>query len=582
MPKRSREFYRNHGYRFPTLAWAANRAPVYVAAGAAMVGILGVNAMQAKSTLDSIDSPYVPKTPYRNVTATELPADRWAKAFLQTAPPSEKNWEVASSHSPDQPVSFEECGRLGLEPTTLYSTHSAEGDATRAVVQIYQPGQGKLAYDSYKKAFSGCTKVTTSPAATSPKTEVASLPNGFFFLYGDSLTFVFSSSAARLKADRTFYIDRAAETLPAYGCAELQVAASDSTRNLFAVGEKKYGGLRFEEVVNTQVKLDNLPSPVFPKINELPSMTQPEGPLDDSIPVVTSKGPGKPAVPAEPDEGKTPVFSETVNYQVADPTGPGCGWAWTGQVAPVTSPQELDKKKNDTLSAAQFDVDTDARNYVNQKIEHASQAFVVSASIEQWNAYVRQVVAIHKRWAWLNAEREKIETPWYNYVEAHDEWSSFDARKSAARKAYEYDVRQCDAANDAVTEWESLYGGMADSASDEVFVEPAAYFPAAPAPVTPSPAPPKTPGKRTPSPSKTPSQSPTGTPEPSSPAVPSEEPVDPVVPTPEPTPEIPPRPEGCGGVEEPDILSQEKGVEPQPPARKRGVTIPQSWPRPKS
>src|SRR5690606_10390856 len=73
------------------------------------------------------------------------------------------------------------------------------------------------------------------------------------------------------------------------------------------------------------------PAPVLdvPLVTDLPSVPAPaptQGPTRIPTPA---------PVPSLPDAPAKPVLKTDVDYNVEDVEGPGCGWAFTAQVAPV-------------------------------------------------------------------------------------------------------------------------------------------------------------------------------------------------------------------------------------------------------
>lgn len=563
MARRSYSYYKTAGYKLPALTWVMNQGVVYAAVAAVGLGVVGNHLYQSKESLDRTETPYTPNTPYMNVSMQSLPSQGWAKNYLAGAPKGQKSWVVSNNNEPRNPLTFQECETIGLEPKTLLATYTAEGDSARVAAQVYQPGTGKLAFESYKKAISQCDTVKVTESSTSPTTEVAEFSDGFFFLFGDALVFVVHQNATDREAFKSYFTSRAAVTLSSSGCAELTVDSTDPNRNLFTTD--KFTGLLLSEVIKTNVPLGNLPNPVFGELRDLSYMDQPEGPLDKSIPTVP-RAPDKPVV-EKIIRGKVPEFEKTVQYQVDDTLGPGCGWKWAGMNPPITSAKKMDEQKNKTFNSAQNSVDTAASKFVSDKIASAASALTIMQQVDVWNNYTVRVDKIHDRWTWLNDERQKIMTPWFNYVEAHNNWSSFDYRKEAATQQYTRDVQQCNAANQAVRDWDARYGGIQQGVAiqpQQYTVRPMSYVVQAPKPVETT--------KPTPSPTATVQPSPTPTETMPTPS--------PTAPSPTQTPEIPPRPPVCGGVAQPSILSQEKGAEPKPPRLAEGVTVPGSWPKP--
>lgn len=582
---KARKDLRARGYKFPTFAWAFSRPPLYAAVFATGTALVVGGVYTGFSSVEQIKAPYTPASNFLNVSAESTPALTWAKSFMEKAPPGVKGWKVSATTAPDQPVTYDECSSFGLvQQTLLHSLSAVAENSTQVSLQVYGAGQSLAAFKDYQTKFSSCWKTSVS-SENGSDVEVINYNGGAFFSVGDTILFIKTPSATLRDSLVAYYVPLINSSLSAGGCKSLQVSGDDANRNLF-FNPKSYTGLVLTDTVKTKVNLENIPTPSYQRNSSVSVMDKPEGPLDPSIPSMPKKTVDAPDQPRI--DTNNPPFTGEVKYVDQDINGPGCGWAWTAQKEPVVNVTELSKDKQDAYAATYKKLDADAQEWVGSKLGQSRSAISTMAQTNEWNRYVIAVDKVQEKWRWLNAQRDAIQTPWYNYVEAHNAWSSFDARKASATNTYNADVAQCRSDRAALAQWEAQWGaidaqqragvqvvpqsysfdGQQSATSGSIQANNVAY--AVPAePTVPSPSP---------TPTKTSSPSPTSPPPPSpSPSSPSPT----QTPDPVPTVQVPPRPAGCSSDPvRPAIMSQVKGSEPKPPKMAEGVTIPDSWAKP--
>lgn len=553
---------------------------LYVLALGSCLALVGVVALRGYQATVSMSAPYEAATPYRPVVAQDTPSLRWAKALASAPYPGQAPWSVGKQYAPAHPLTYETCDALGLPLATQAASVSAEGPAVKLMVQVYAPGEASAALETYRKRLGSCFSAASSQEG-SPEATVLRYSHGAAFSRGDALVFLWAPSPRALDEAVAHYLSLSATTLEESGCLSLTTRAEDERRNLFTQG-RRYQGLILQDTVGTKRNLKNVPVPRYQNPRTLTSMEIPEGPLDPSIPREPQAPPERPE--AVTIDLKTAPFTRGLSYQAPDPTGPGCGWAWSGQKAPQVDTAGLELLKTQAYERAQETVDEEATQWVTSKLDLARESLGGMALMDTWNTYVAQVDRTHARWRWLNEERERVKTPWYNYVAAHDAWRTFDARKAEAQRVYSGELQMCQAKNDALAMWEAQWGDRYRRQQAGEFIPAQRRQAIAWVQATPG-ATPTSPPRATPAPTPTSSSSlpnvPTPTPSsslPNTPA-PSASPQVPEVPREELS--IPGPPEGCASIPPaPSILGQVKGAEPQGPKLPEGVTIPQSWPQP--
>lgn len=296
-------------------------------------------------------------------------------------------------------------------------------------------------------------------------------------------------------------------------CAEIGSTLADAARSPYVEGVEFTGRL-----VPVPVTVDPVPTPdggsPLPVLSPAPSVSLPARPADPVWPTELPSPVGSPVLPADP--GLEPTAT-TIESRAADPTGPGCGWAFAGVTPPGFSAEDeaarvesLSLQAREQLLAAQEQWRLSVETYRGAAVEYDQQ---LAAFLQ----YAEQVRVVAEAWDTITASRDLYAQQLAAYEAAVAAVAQFEADQAAAREAYDAAVAACDA------------GGPT------------------PDPTTAAPEP-----SASPTPTPTPSPSPTGsltpTPEPTVPGCPPEVPPilfeqPPVVP-PSPAPPPPPTPGG--------------------------------------
>lgn len=637
MAKKKIEDYRAQGAKFPLLAWALERGYIFVAfAVAALLISFGTLAEGRDALYDMSAEPEV-EDPYQDLETRDFLGKRFAADFVSHAPDTVEDGSWAAddhSNAPTSVYSVEECPHLEeVDSRALLSTYEGtDNDDVDVSVMVFGAGHAKRYYEDATAVLRDCEMVddfSREETSTDPEFPVAFFnENRAVFTAGDAV-FEVGAPEDDLEDVVDFYAEYASESLqrPEWRCADLTPEREDTQRS-FYYDFDGYRGLFQTDVLTNETPIDRLPVPVLTKegneealqtIGRIadPEAEEPEAPLPSDF----SDIPDEPRAPELPREfERVDEFSEEAYYEITDYTGPGCGWGWTSQVSPRYDTDTLNAQREEELTSTRDSVEQSARNYNDDAFHYAIRVMREDPVISRWNEYVDRVDSIHEDWEWLVSEREDLWPDWYQYQLDHEVWREFPGIQEEAQESYDDAVEQCQDMRDAVEEWEDEYGdavrdgeavisSAVHSSDDEDLPESYVASPVteddedeepestpspspspSPAPTTqrPSPAPSPSPTPRstpsTPSPSPTPRSTPT-TPSPSpspSPTSPSPSPTETEEPedeeTEEPLPTVPPRPTDCSQMpDEPDILSQDRGDEPQAPSIPDGVTVPYSW-----
>lgn len=534
--KKTYSEYRNDPeVRFSALRWVMDRKTPYVIVALVSALALGLVLKAGwDSYTRSIQDPDV-ESPYMELISSESKGMLWAKDLVSQNPASLPEWSVSESLKPQAAVDSQICSGMSELPTSLLATRSASGSGVSTRVQVYGAGQAYRQFESYAATLNSC--FGELPIERSGNSSFVKYPQGFLITAGDGIVNV---SAPEGLYDQTlaFYLSEVETTLSNSECASISSTSEDAKRSFF-YNSSEYAGLREKQTLESTVDISALPSPSALEMSDIERMfvAVPEAPLPKDFPELPKATVQKPTLPNAPEDKD--AFIADADYQVPDDIGPGCGWEWSAQKSPVYNLSELEEEREYTLRATQDNLNTNAKDYVKNKINWAVQVAGIAPSVDRWNAYANSVNKTHERWEWLNAEREALLPRWNDYIEEYEYWDSFDERKALATKEYEEAVKKCEADEKALEEWKEKWEKKAKEREEAEKKKP------------------------TPSPSPSSSSSPT--------------------PTPSKSEDVPEKPEGCDTPPvKPEIIDVEKPAEPEAPEIPEGVTIPQSWKNPKS
>lgn len=555
MPRRSVDELRRKGVFFPHLGVFFESYFTMAVTGAVGLVALTVVTADSLSALGRIQNPPRPESQYAEVQAAVPPSEKWAKAFVSAKPPVGKGWNVSSDKTARNVFSFDDCSAVKRPKAYHLSTFAARNDAMSLSVDLVSPGQSAVHLDDLVKTFKSCWNVN-SVVDKDNKTEVYSFARGAVFMRGDSVFTVVASPSDQKKAVK-WALDNASRTLSNSGCSNLWVVPKDVERNPY-VDPKTYRGKFSGEDVATTVVTTGFPTQVFPEVKELVVVDEPEGPLPEKFPVMPTAPMEEPPVTPVEEVPEHEPFSKYVSYRVMDPSGPGCGWKWSGMTGPVEDAKKIAADKSQAIKNTKSVVDNNAIVYRNARLGFVRDSFMFSSVVNQWNGYVDAVGKVNAKREWLESERDKIRDSWFTYVEEHNDWVNFDNLQANAIKQYNAEVTLCNKANEESQKWDEQYANLQSPPEPPLPSDP-----------TPVPNPSDNASEPPSSPSETPSTEGTTTPS----EIPSA--------TPEPTVNIPPRPVGCTVAPTKDpIIDRMKPDEPQAPKIPEGVTIPESWDRP--
>lgn len=464
--------------------------------------------------------------------AGATPAEEVVSALIAMAAPTLDGWDPQAVRSSPATATFGfGCApRDGWAATSARSQRFESDDRALTVsVSAYPAGVGAAVFAGQKDAASDCRSASLS-RVSELGVEATGITSGrtraLVVRRGDVMLSVFGQRARGAEVEAlASSLDTALAGLLASRCAAVDSTVADLARNPY-VDLAGYRPLTSTVTVPRPDVSDVVPAErrtlaPAPQATAPPSLTSISYFPDAPSPAPTAAPRSLPASlprPSAPVEPVAPTAAGEVERAVVDERGPGCGWAFTGTVAPVFDVLAA----NDSYVSARAEVETamvEAWEVYQADLASYYDAWniFVSASAE-WNAYAERVNEIADQWRAIEDARRDYRAALADYDDAVEAATSWDAARASAERVYATAVTECEAA-------------------------------AAAPPASPPAAPPASPGQ----PGATPS---TDTPQPARPP----EPAVPVV------PQCPP--------ERPEILDEQRPVVPQRPVPPSAAQLP--------
>jgi len=245
-----------------------------------------------------------------------------------------------------------------------------------------------------------------------------------------------SLAAASVDENVLVALDQQALGALAPVCAATVVTAADATRN---PRHPQYAAFtQSREVAIT-------PSPADPGGQNAQTVL---AQLDTRAMPAGIAGPPLPAEVARPDAPAWPGPQEsvrTITVPALDVDGPGCGWAFTGAVAPVVDGAQVEREAtalvNETtteLRAAQLEWNGAVADYLD-----ASAVYEPLAAA--WNAYTAQVASVQGEWVTQRLALDAHEQAVRDYEQAVRQRQDLIDAQALAQGEYDEAVAACQA-----------------------------------------------------------------------------------------------------------------------------------------
>lgn len=403
------------------------------------------------------------------------PAENVVDAVMSTSLPVFTGWDEAKQTNTIGALSlgFGCDPKDGLSPAVATTRGWVTADGTESVTlsaRAYSAGAGAVAIDGLNAAALACDDAWVETPAVSglgvESTQITSEHAATLtWRRGDVLMVaqVTSNGSAGnpgAYAEALHRLDDVLDDALTTTCLDQGSESDDSTRSPY-INRSAYTGQHVtedvlrpaptrpsaEERIGSDPDLSTVlddpviasgtaPSAVTP-VGDLPAVPNPlptAGPLSLPVPVAYPVVPSRPAEPAD---------TRQVTRSVADTTGPGCGWAFTGQAAPQFDATAAEAAYAKKVTAAQEVLGRAWSRWQNAKVAfYAAYAdYLVAAS--RYDTYAAEVARVRAAWQVIAYARAAFYTEHANWQAAVDARNAWLADRAAARADYLADQQEC-------------------------------------------------------------------------------------------------------------------------------------------
>ena len=318
-------------------------------------------------------------------------------------------------------------------------------------VRAYPAGVGAAVF-----AGLGCA-VTSRPAVPGPGVDTMIVTAGdasmLAWRRGDVVATV--EAAGALKAGSAAVralagaVDGRLAGAIAESCVEQESVAADIVRNPIADREM-FTGWQVARTVTLADRPAGSPAasaPAAPAVAipaptvELPVLgSLPKRPSGDVSPAVLPQPVTRPRLPDTPRPAKTAM---QVQEQIADSSGPGCGWSFTAMTVPLFDGAVASRSYQAAVSAAQQSMARDWQRWMTDRDAYfAAYAAYVGAAGE-YRSYVADVEQVRAAWEKIREGRAAYRQALDAYESAVTARDQFLAQQAQAQQEYDTAVQAC-------------------------------------------------------------------------------------------------------------------------------------------
>ncbi len=449
---------------------SAGIAVVLVAVAFAVVTVLGLTLLGV---------PLLPRQTATAATPTPTPSASIDRVSLATSPAQGvitrmlgpavvAGWTPAGAMAWSGGTPFDApCGRPSVDAVLsgarVYSIGSRQVVLT---VSAYTAGSGAVAVRDWAARLGTCAaapvRVSAPGAPTSDAFEAtlsaaggASGATAIFWRRGDVVAVIAVPAAdAPGMPVLAAQVDPALVTALTGVCANQASTVADAVRSPWVVRDQFIG-----LTLPVRVTVAPSPTPVPPagvtpapvswSPAPLPSISHPQRPADPVWPADLPTG--EPASPVPPTVLLPAPTLSVVPSRIDDPAGPGCGWSFTGQLAPpfdarneAAIAQGRVVQATEDLAAAQQAWQTSVVAYWQAVADYSAQATA-------YTAYAASVRDVARAWDRISALRTAYADAVTAYNAAVAAREQFLLDQAAAQTAYDDAVAVCQAVSPSAT-----------------------------------------------------------------------------------------------------------------------------------
>lgn len=385
-------------------------------------------------------------------------------------------WEAKGEilDSPQAPYPFS-CSNEGINPAVSASRlFSADGQQVQVVTTAYTAGLGVLGmtqrFDGIGTCEGGGVSTNTIGGIGEETYQVDvnksdSRTKDIIFRDGDIVTYVIAEPGNGRAFDQAKKFRDHLMKSVGDQCLATEVSDTDPNRNPYNGGaftgllkdrsveieafpvpkdgriiKLNENGTRATDQSQKPVKVEKV-YPLDPEPVTVPDVERPERPGDYPL---WPELPAELTKPVEPESpGAQAVEKRNIKERIADEDGPGCGWAFTGSVAPVfdAAKAQVDAANKETQTKSELR--QEAQAWQKSVLEYWNQYHSFRKDLSKWNDYSKKVDQTAVSWDKIRQSWDTYYANKENYDQAVVDRNNFIAAKKAAADNYPKQIQQC-------------------------------------------------------------------------------------------------------------------------------------------
>lgn len=433
-----KKFIRNHMFAIPLVSVLA-------------IGASG-SAIVWNATTHQQVAVQAPPAEASTVEWGATPAADVIRASIAAVPQSwTRRGEQLTSVTPPFPLS---CNVGGIQ--SAYSVSQQYNNGTTVELSSYTAGTGALAMQYQKDHARDCVDKNTGITVTSfgeAGTEAFTIQarrgvatsQTTVFRRGDIIGYVLVDGGNSTDATKT--VDHLVADAMGDQCVNQNSGIDDASRTIWS-------GLSFTGLLkDTSVSIGNWSLPSVPAGSSYTATPVPDTATPQVQAVTMPKVPDYPVwplLPAEKPQPKLPVApadkavtDKTIKTRVKDEQGPGCGWVFTGTVAPVFDENGINTANEAAVNSAKEELTKGAEDWSKSVLTYWQGLATYKKDVEAYEKFRADVMSVDAAWEPIRKEWKAYDTDFANYQNAVHDRDDFVARKDAAQKSYDAAVAVC-------------------------------------------------------------------------------------------------------------------------------------------
>ena len=335
--------------------------------------------------------------------------------------------------------------------------------------------------DNVEKCKNSNTTLSNKTTLTGLNTDAgaysASWPAGsvglFYFRLGDVIVFLTTpygfDGVPQLKMLKTILEEFLTDDV----CPVRHYEADVYRRNAFYAPKDFTGLLQPKTLTTEKVSVPTLPQELKDAGVSETSLPASEIKLKEvKLPVANGNHPMWPNLPKFvpkpklPDLPREQKLSNVAMLRIDDPVGPGCGWAFLGNVKPNFNKIAVDENNKRNVESAQKYLDGDGSRWQNDVIQYWVQYKKYLNTIVAYEEYREKVRTVAEAWAVINAQWESYYSEYAKWKERDAARLTFISNQEAAQAKYDTEAQECANYPAQVAAWRTEYHAAVISHDD--------------------------------------------------------------------------------------------------------------------